>query len=404
LLPSVQVKAQSETPEAKKGRARGMHNLHDGSNKSGKVARDKTGIDVPLLADELLDVYKTGVEYNTTDQLGVNDPNSPYSNKPTRTQYNPAQVDEFEYSTKEGIEPTPSPWEPFLGPRLPLPKVGRLAKTPKIPMPELEWPVSQVPKQMPNTIKNAPIKKVAPRYQDKVRGSSNMTPRYYNLGGVISTGLGITSQLAELLMPLLQREFQPAVQNQNPYGSFNDGGDIPIDDHAEVINGNPGIDTNQRMAGQTPINISTGEILRQDLDGGHYVFSDNPDMIHPDSNQTFAKTMAPIEKQVGKIRKEMKNNPYDAVAKSSLRNAERLVQLNKDKEEQLRAAKQQSIFESLQNMLPQANNSFYIGGPTLTGVEVKGNKTPGFQEAHANYLKNLQIPNDGWFTPSISST
>jgi len=37
LLPSVQVKAQSETPEAKKKRSRGIYNMHDGSNKSSNL-------------------------------------------------------------------------------------------------------------------------------------------------------------------------------------------------------------------------------------------------------------------------------------------------------------------------------------------------------------------------------
>lgn len=181
-------------------------------------------------------------------------------------------------------------------------------------------------------------------------------------------------------------EFEPnyklgPIMNTGAGGDYAAGGDIKLSENSMQVQGNLGVDTNQRMVEGKNVNLTKGETVQKTRDGA-FVFSNSPDMLNPQTGNTFADDAKPTQKKIGEIENKMKKSGYDKIAKSTIE------ALNKDLDKL--AELQQSLNNNNQGQTTQGN--FAVGG-IIPGLQNMSNAIYSAQPRLIANQPTTMLPN-----------
>lgn len=134
------------------------------------------------------------------------------------------------------------------------------------------------------------------------------------VGTLAAAGIGAAGSFAQMLDKPTQANPSVGYANRNTYGMATGGSMEPISPNAMEVTGAPNqTDGNQINYKGQPINVDHGEVIDHSKD---IVFSDK--LFDPRSGKSFADTVKPMEKLIGKLSKRpsvLNNNTIAALEK-----------------------------------------------------------------------------------------
>lgn len=185
-------------------------------------------------------------------------------------------------------------------------------------------------------------------------------------GTIANTALSVIELLAD------PSGYSPVKYNE---GNYNLGGTIKdkkMSSGDVEIQGNSGKDTNTRQILGNIANLTKGETVSVDKNGNANIFSDAKEMPHPDTGKSFAETVKPVQKAIGRAEKKIGKLGRDKISQNTIAFSKDILEVNKAKQDRERA-----IVEAKQVQQALRSVDRYLGGQlSAIGNYYLGNNEP----------------------------
>lgn len=202
-------------------------------------------------------------------------------------------------------------------------------------------------------------------------------------GAGTAVGAGIQALSALMAKP---SEYMPMRENTNPYGGYGyraNGGplqDQQLSSDSIKVQGNPQVtDGNTRIVKGVPFKIDHDEVINFGSVFGDFALS--PNLVNPNTGNTFAADAAKFAKAKGKAETFLKNNPGDSAAQTTNKYMDTFTQelvignqkvliehdlKNISKRQPNSSSKSKSADKIYEKKYGGTMRSYYNGGPTQT--------------------------------------